>query len=253
VRALTDRLEHAYDRIMESAGLGDAPGHSDFWNYGYWYEDTGSHRQACENLMEELLAFIPEQKGRILDVACGKGATTRYLLHYYPAENVTGINISEKQLRVCRETAPGCTFLRMDATKMAFPDNSFHNIICVEAAMHFATRRNFLVEAQRVLKPGGCLVLSDAIFPRWRPDQPVANYVRSPREYRRTCVQAGFADVTVVDATDECWGGFTERFLEHMREELRGGEIGLQRFYRTVAWRLNWGPELYVLASCVKR
>ncbi len=41
--------------------------------------------------MEKLMAFIPEKNGTILDVACGKGATTRYLLKYYTPENVTGI------------------------------------------------------------------------------------------------------------------------------------------------------------------
>ena len=29
--------------------------------------------------MEKLLSFIPKKQGQILDVACGLGATTRYL------------------------------------------------------------------------------------------------------------------------------------------------------------------------------
>jgi ubiquinone/menaquinone biosynthesis C-methylase UbiE len=49
----------------------------------------------------KLLAFVPEKQGTILDVARGKGATTRHLLKYFKPENVTGINISEKQLARC--------------------------------------------------------------------------------------------------------------------------------------------------------
>jgi MPBQ/MSBQ methyltransferase len=90
--------------------------------------------------MEKLLAFLPKKEGTILDVACGKGATTRYLLRYFKSENVTGINISEKQLARCRENAPGCTFLLMSATELKFADESFDNISCVEAAFHFVTR-----------------------------------------------------------------------------------------------------------------
>jgi len=77
--------------------------HGGFQNYGYWDGSTGSWKEACENLMEHLLAFLPEKRGTILDVACGKGATTRYLLNFYKPENVAaGINISLKQLKSLR-------------------------------------------------------------------------------------------------------------------------------------------------------
>src|SRR5690242_10693080 len=65
---------------------------SDFCNYGYWDGTTTSARQASENLVEKLLAFIPYRSGTILDVACGLGATTREVLKHYAPENVTGIN-----------------------------------------------------------------------------------------------------------------------------------------------------------------
>jgi MPBQ/MSBQ methyltransferase len=71
----------------------------EFATYAYWTPETNIHHEACENLMEKLLAGIPEKNGNILDVACGKGATTRHLLEYYNPEDVTGINISENNWR----------------------------------------------------------------------------------------------------------------------------------------------------------
>jgi hypothetical protein len=41
---------------------------ADFSNWGYWQRDTRTYLQACENLMERLLSFIPERSGTILDV-----------------------------------------------------------------------------------------------------------------------------------------------------------------------------------------
>ena len=111
-----------------------------------------------------------EEEKTILDVACGKGATTRYLLRYFKSENVTGINISEKQLARCRENAPGCTFLLMSATELKFADESFDNISCVEAAFHFVTREKFLKEAFRMLKPRGQIVLRDVLSAKHREE-----------------------------------------------------------------------------------
>ena len=53
---------------------------SGFFNFGYWTLETKSQREASENLVNLLLALIPEKRGTILDVACGLGATTRMLL-----------------------------------------------------------------------------------------------------------------------------------------------------------------------------
>jgi cyclopropane fatty-acyl-phospholipid synthase-like methyltransferase len=94
---------------------------SDFLNFGYWREDTRDPREASENLMEILLEFLPEKTGPILDVACGLGATTRYLLKYYRPSDVIAINILEQQLVKSRTNAPGCTFILMDAARLPTP------------------------------------------------------------------------------------------------------------------------------------
>jgi MPBQ/MSBQ methyltransferase len=198
-----------YDNIGYKQEILEFYSQSDFLNFGYWDHHTANQKQACENLMERLLAYISEKRGTILDVACGKGATTAYLLKYYPPENIIGINISEKQLETARANAPGCTFLTMNATDLKFEDEYFDNIICVEAAFHFNTRKKFLEEALRVLKPGGSLVLSDVLMTlggeKIRKGGTTENYVRDLEEYKTIFSQVGFGQVEIVDATKPCW------------------------------------------------
>jgi ubiquinone/menaquinone biosynthesis C-methylase UbiE len=182
-------------------------GESDFCNFGYWRPETSDHKQACENLVDALLAFIPRKHGRILDVACGLGATTRRLASYFPAPNVVGINISAKQLRTAKRKMPESGFAQMDAVTLAFRDACFDNVICVEAAFHFDTRARFLGEAYRVLRPGGWLVLSDILAQRWvsrlRSSVTVRNMTVGSEAYREAYRAAGFRDVRFVDATTE--------------------------------------------------
>jgi MPBQ/MSBQ methyltransferase len=103
----TASVNRYYGERMGQDLLREYFGFTDFLNFGYWLEGTPNQKEACENLMERLLAFIPEKKGSVLDVACGLGATTRYVLRYYGPSDVVGINIAEAQLRTSRVNAPG--------------------------------------------------------------------------------------------------------------------------------------------------
>jgi len=90
-------------------------GQSGYHNYGYWIRETKTQHEASENLMKRLLAFLPEKDGKILDVTCGLGGSTRYLLRHCPPASIVAINLSQAQLDCARVNAPGCSFQRMDA------------------------------------------------------------------------------------------------------------------------------------------
>ena len=135
-----ERMTRMYDRALVSRDYQHYFEDSGFYNFGYWDGRAKTQREASEALIDELTGRIERKGGRILDVACGPGATTRHLMRSYDPANITAINISEAQLAAASKRAPGCTFLRMDATRLAFPDEHFDAVMCVEAAFHFNTR-----------------------------------------------------------------------------------------------------------------
>ncbi len=247
-----------YERWMNQPVYTQYYEHSGYFNFGYWDGGAKTQAQACEHLIERLLNFLPERRGRLVDMACGMGATTAYLISHCPEMNILGANLSWHQLQAARQVAPRASFAMMDAAYPALASGCADVILCVEAAFHFQTRRQFLAEAYRVLKPDGHLVLADILFHRLpgniRPYVPVENFVGDEGAYRQELLASGFTSVKTVDATRTCWQGYLRHTRSWAMRQLRARQIPLIDYLRLMIIPLV-GPFLvkrYLLAAARK-
>lgn len=242
-----DRIRRFYAMHLSHEDQSQIFKGTEFWNWGYWTETTSSQNEASENLLELLMSFLPEKNGKILDVACGRGATTRHVLKSYDADNVMGVNISPEQIVACRERLPEVKFEEMDAADLKFEDNSFENIICVEAICHFNTRAKFLEEAMRVLKPGGHLVFSDSLLQADTPIQPDENYLETAEQYKAVGEAAGFERVEVFDTSEESWNRFAQFHFQTAIQRMQNGELSPRDVGLTRMWLRRTAPVAYVV------
>jgi len=104
-----------------------------------------------------------ERSDSVLELGCGYGRVTFRLAKV--ASRVAGIDTAVESLTLARQLSgsdPGCEFLEMDATELAFDDSEFDKVVCVQNGIcAFGADRDMLLrQALRVAKPGGRLFFS---------------------------------------------------------------------------------------------
>src|SRR5215207_1517122 len=102
--------------------------------------------------------------GEVLEIGVGTGRN----LYFYPTEvHLTGVELSPKMLEIARRRARESGIeadLRIgDAQHLPFPDASFDTVVATLALCTIPDDRRAVVEAARVLRPGGRLLLLEHI------------------------------------------------------------------------------------------
>lgn len=93
---------------------------------------------------------------RLLDCGCGNG---RFFEHFPPDLFTVGIDASLNMLRVCREKDRCPRLVCCELEHLPFVEGSFDRVLSVRVIQHLEKQREAVVEMDRVLGPGGELVL----------------------------------------------------------------------------------------------
>ena len=97
---------------------------------------------------------------RILDVGCGTGDLTARLRAELTTELVAGCDFSAGMLEQAAARTRAVRWLQGDATRLPFKDASFEAVVSTEAFHWFPDPNAALREFNRVLSPGGRLLVA---------------------------------------------------------------------------------------------
>ncbi|MFW6255226.1 MAG: class I SAM-dependent methyltransferase [Candidatus Sumerlaeota bacterium] len=150
----------------------------DLEDYYWWF-------QGRKRVVTRLLDALPKasERPKVLDLGCGTGLMLKHLDEAY---DPVGLDFSELALHFSRRRGAG-KLVRGDAQVLPFADNSFDLVTSLDLAEHVEADTLMLREVERVLKPGGHLILTVPAHPfLWSEHDDVLYHFR---RYRRPQLQ----------------------------------------------------------------
>jgi len=116
---------------------------------------------------QQVLKVIPKDKSlKILDIGCGDGVLSWKLFNQTKSK-ITGVDTDEHSLKFARKEIQKrnarANFIKANAHKLPFKNNSFDVIIATEIIEHLEKPQIMLREIKRVLKPKGQVIITTPI------------------------------------------------------------------------------------------
>lgn len=124
---------------------------------------------------------IPEI-GTILDLSCLDGSFLNRLHGIAPNLKLFGIDISNDDIQKAKSNFANISFKIGSVDRLDFEDNTFDTIFSTMSLHHYEKPNEFFTEANRILKLGGILYLTDLV-PRYKWTQRIHNWKGCPEPY----------------------------------------------------------------------
>ena len=109
----------------------------------------------------KIAEHCPEAE-RILDLGCGNGHSSLQLKRAIRSQSVIGVDLNEHSLQLGRDNLPleDVTLMCADVHHLPFPDGHFQLVTSHAMMEHLVDAEEALIEMDRLLAPGGTLVVS---------------------------------------------------------------------------------------------
>lgn len=124
--------------------------------------------------MKQLTDFFQDKEvNSILDVGTGTGNFIAVLKEVFPEAQITGIDPNTESLENANKIHTEVLFRKMGAEKIDF-DNSSFDVVSISMALHHLPEigKSFS-EIQRVVKPGGWIIINELFSDNLNPAQEV--------------------------------------------------------------------------------
>lgn len=133
-----------------------------FSKFAKVYENKFMDYNVFNDTYDFFLKLLPNDKTTVLDIGCGPGNITKYLLQKRQELNVLGIDIAEEMLQLAKKNNPTANFKPLDCKHIGEINMRFDGLICGFCLPYLSKEdvNSFIRDSYKLLNNNGILYIS---------------------------------------------------------------------------------------------
>lgn len=126
------------------------------------YQDKFMNIELYADTFDLFCSHITKQHPQILELGCGPGNITRYLLQNRPDFKITGIDLSPNMIRLAEINNPQAHFELMDCRNIGATEKRYDAIMCGFCLPYLSKEEalKLISDASKILNPEGVFYIS---------------------------------------------------------------------------------------------
>jgi ubiquinone/menaquinone biosynthesis C-methylase UbiE len=177
VNSLKDNLNNKYLLLLDTTLTDQLPDeqswkHGDRFvedymaqNYDFVYNSTRFANAMYKDFSDEIIKIVSKKSkiytSKILELGCGTGIISLLLSKYDKVNNIQRycMDFSFNMVKIAKKRCSYC--IQSDMESIPFRGDSFDIVYVHSAIHHFPHFKDILIEAKRILKPNGLLIIQE--------------------------------------------------------------------------------------------